>query len=400
MESYSSYITSTVNETFLGVNDREEGTITGDDIPITIQLEYCGAGLKSFGDAYRGVHGYASLVVCLFGSIANILNLIVLTRREMINPTNIILTGLALADLLNMMEYVPYAIYMTYFKHEKTYGWAMFVLMHSNFSQVCHTISIWLNVTLAVWRYIIVAMPIKSKTVCTMQRAKYAIALGYIIVPIICIPNYLTYAVREIPRKETTSGSGSRERKYIVNLSDRANNHPVLMTTNFWLYSVVMKLIPCAILTIVSLRLIHSLMQAKKRQNLFFANRSRASEDLSSSSGSGRGSIKSSHDMGIGSDRTTKMLLAVLLLFLFTEFPQGLLGLLSGPLGDLFFRSCYMPLADLMDFFALLNSAINFILYCAMSTKFRETFSKLFWLKEMMKFGRQRGRKISQPVSV
>ncbi|ODM90489.1 Sex peptide receptor [Orchesella cincta] len=233
-----------------------------------------------------------------------------------------------------------------------------------------------------------------------MQRAKYAIALGYIIVPIICIPNYLTYAVREIPRKETTSGSGSGEKKYIVNLSDRANSHPFLMTTNFWLYSVVMKLIPCAILTIVSLRLIHSLMQAKKRQTLFFANRARASEDLSGSSGSGEVAKDPVMIWEFGSDRTTKMLLAVLLLFLFTEFPQGLLGLLSGPLGDIFFRSCYMPLADLMDFFALLNSAINFILYCAMSRKFRETFSKLFWLKEVIKFGRQRGRKISQPVPV
>ncbi|ODM88012.1 Sex peptide receptor [Orchesella cincta] len=269
--------------TFLGTSELMNETLVEDDVQIAIPLEYCGAGLKVIWRCIQGIHGYASLVVCLFGSIANILNLIVLTRREMINPTNAILTGLALADLLNMVEYVPYAIFMTYFKHEKTYGWAMFVLMHSNFSQSqCQS----------------------NQRLLYHAKAKYAIALGYIIVPIICIPNYLTYAVREIPRKETTSGSGSGEKKYIVNLSDRANSHPFLMTTNFWLYR------------------------------------------------------------------------------------------------DIFFRSCYMPLADLMDFFALLNSAINFILYCAMSRKFRETFSKLFWLKEVFKFGRQRGRKISQPVPV
>jgi hypothetical protein len=31
-----------------------------------------------------------------------------------------------------------------------------------------------------------------------------------------------------------------------------------------------------------------------------------------------------------------------------------------------------------MDFLALLNSSINFILYCTMSRQFRETFAKIF----------------------
>lgn len=66
-------------------------------------------------------------------------------------------------------------------------------------------------------------------------------------------------------------------------------------------------------------------------------------------------------------DRTTRMLLAVLFLFLLTEFPQGILALLSGILGDAFFSECYGHLGELMDILALINSAINFILYCLMS---------------------------------
>lgn len=97
---------------------------------------YCGASLKSFERSYKHVHGYTSLLVCMFGAQANILNLIVLTRKEMINPTNAILTGLALADLLNMMEYIPYAVYMILPGSKTTYAWALFVLIHSNFSQV------------------------------------------------------------------------------------------------------------------------------------------------------------------------------------------------------------------------------------------------------------------------
>lgn len=115
------------------------GTMAGEASSVA---GYCGQDFKAVGNAYRDIHGYTSLVVCVFGALANILNLIVLTRKEMINPTNAILTGLALADLLNMVEYIPFAIYMNFLPDEstggqrKTYGWAIFVLIHSNFSQV------------------------------------------------------------------------------------------------------------------------------------------------------------------------------------------------------------------------------------------------------------------------
>ncbi|KAL1395403.1 hypothetical protein pipiens_011285 [Culex pipiens pipiens] len=61
-----------------------------------------------------------------------------------------------------------------------------------------------------------------------------------------------------------------------------------------------------------------------------------------------------------------------------TEFPQGILGLLSAVLGPPFFYNCYLKLGDLMDVMALINSAINFILYCTMSRQFRSTFNYLF----------------------
>lgn len=67
-------------------------------------------------------------------------------------------------------------------------------------------------------------------------------------------------------------------------------------------------------------------------------------------------------------DRTTRMLVAVLLLFLITEIPQGIMALLSGILGRQFFTRCYSTgMGEILDLLALLNSAINFLLYCSMS---------------------------------
>ncbi len=71
------------------------------------------------------------------------------------------------------------------------------------------------------------------------------------------------------------------------------------------------------------------------------------------------------------------MLLVVVFLFLLTEFPQGILNLLSGILAH-FVEEVYWPLGDLVDILALINNCVNFILYCSMSKQFRDTFIDIF----------------------
>lgn len=81
-------------------------------------------------------------------------------------------------------------------------------------------------------------------------------------------------------------------------------------------------------------------------------------------------------------NRTTRMLLVVVVLFLVTEFPQGVINLLSGVL-DHFVGEVYMALGDLLDILALINNGINFILYCTMSKQFRDTFVHCFRLESV-----------------
>jgi len=69
--------------------------------------------------------------------------------------------------------------------------------------------------------------------------------------------------------------------------------------------------------------------------------------------------------------------LAVLLLFLLTELPQGILGLLTVFLGDDFFAGCYVRLGEMMDLLALASSTLNFPLYCLMSRQFRAAFGTI-----------------------
>uniref|UniRef100_A0A2S2NBN3 G-protein coupled receptors family 1 profile domain-containing protein n=2 Tax=Schizaphis graminum TaxID=13262 RepID=A0A2S2NBN3_SCHGA len=120
----------------------------------------CGGAVKSYSLLFREVHGYVSLFLCLFGALANALNIAVLTRKDLAgSPINRILCGLALADLALMVEYTPFTCYMyltTAKKEEFSHVGAVYVLLHTYVSQVLHTTSIALTLVLAMWRYVVV----------------------------------------------------------------------------------------------------------------------------------------------------------------------------------------------------------------------------------------------------
>ncbi|CAB0027810.1 unnamed protein product [Trichogramma brassicae] len=332
----------------------------------TTEFAFCDNELDGFHTGYVAIHGWVALIVCIFGSIANGLNIAVLTRREMTSPTNAILTGLAVADMLVMVEYIPYAFHSYLDKRPRsetfTYSWAVFVLFHSIFAQVFHTISIWLTVMLAIWRYIAVIHAQKSREWCTYKRSIIAIVAAYVICPLICIPIYVTTEVqhRNVTLNSSSDNNGSvsggngsagdaNTTIYYVQMTESAK-HSAAQEVNFWIYSVVIKLIPCVALTILSLPLIRALMEAKKRRkNLTTATMLKLEESINLSEGKKRKrKVSRAMDKERQTDRTTKMLLAVLLLFLLTEFPQGTLGLSSVIFGKVFFNKCYVKLVQLI----------------------------------------------------
>ncbi len=119
---------------------------------------YCNGTMRNIAIEYRNVHGYVSLFVCVFGTLANVINIAVLTRKHMKTaPFSYILMWLAVTDMLLMIEYIPFVLYMyTDSKLKMTlfsYSGAIYILIHTHLSQVLHTISICLTLTLAFWRH-------------------------------------------------------------------------------------------------------------------------------------------------------------------------------------------------------------------------------------------------------
>ncbi|KAG6442630.1 sex peptide receptor-like [Manduca sexta] len=348
---------------------------------------YCLQGGKAFQRVYVQAHGYIAVLLCLFGSAANSVNIAVLSRKEMTSSTNSILTGLAVADLLVMIDYIPFALHM-YTKigselNRNSYGWAVFIYFHSIFSQTFHTISIWLTIMLAVWRYIAIKFPQRNRTLCNKQNTNVAIMLAYAVCPILCLPIYFAMNIQERPpgvvndttnnmtmeQGNTTSAPANSEPMYVIAMT----NNNDLLTAIFWIYSVFIKLIPCVVLSILSVLLILKMKSSdRRRQKLLKKSTITTNEgekaQLNDEGGGKRG--------GGRTDRTTRMLVALLGLFLATELPQALFGLLTAIAPHLF-QICYYAFGEVMDLMALVGSAVNFVLYCSMSRQFRSTFNRL-----------------------
>lgn len=218
--------------------------------------------------------------------------------------------------------------------------------------------------------------PQRNVSISSDRKCNRCILVAYILPFLFCLPAYLIFNVRE--QLVPTEHNGT-ERIYVLDFSTMAlRNNEIFFYIYFWTYFVIIKLVPCVILTVITCWLIRTLKLASERRNML-----KRKNYLPKNENNQENTLLCNNEMIKKKkhrriDRTTNILIAVLTLFIITELPQGILGLLSVVWGKKFFKTCYASLGDLMDILALFNGAVNFILYCTMSKQFRKTFGQLF----------------------
>ena len=61
-----------------------------------------------------------------------------------------------------------------------------------------HTVSIWLTLSLAIWRFIMIKFPTSAVTFCTLARCKALIICSYVIPIFLTIPNFFSFKIQEV----------------------------------------------------------------------------------------------------------------------------------------------------------------------------------------------------------
>lgn len=121
------------------------------------------------------LYGYIMPFLVVVTICANTLIVLVLSKKHMRTPTNLVLTAMALSDMFTLIFPAPWLLYLyTFGNHgvplRPLAACYAYHYMKEVVPALLHTASIWLTLALAIQRYIYVCHPPLARTWCTMER--------------------------------------------------------------------------------------------------------------------------------------------------------------------------------------------------------------------------------------
>ncbi|XP_037111066.1 thyrotropin releasing hormone receptor 2 [Syngnathus acus] len=330
------------------------------DTPTNISLSPSNAVSQSL--EYKTVSVFLVLLVCGVGIVGNIMVvLVVLTTRHMRTPTNCYLVSLAIADLTVLV-----AAGLPNISDSLTGTW---VFGHAGCLGITYLQYLGINVSscsitaFTVERYIAICHPMKAQTVCTVSRAKRIIAGVWIFTCIYCILWFFLVDIQVSLDGHVQCGYKVKRELYLpIYLIDFAIFYVVPLLLAVVLYGLIARILYLGPLP----------NQPETRATTL---RQSCREVTEMGKGGRPRRLKSALS---SRKQVTKMLAVVVILFALLWMPYRTLVLInsfvSTPYLDawflLFCRTCIYS-----------NSAINPVIYNAMSQKFRSAFRGLYHCK-------------------
>ncbi|XP_066990671.1 thyrotropin-releasing hormone receptor-like [Macrobrachium rosenbergii] len=293
-------------------------------------------------------------MVLVVGVLGNAVTIVVLTRRQMRSSTNNYLTALAISDLLYLVFIFSLSIRhhpgMNSPHHWFYWHYFRYALWLTDASS---STSIWLTVTFTIERYIAVCHPIKGKVFCTESRAKRVIVAVFVLCFTLTASTPHEWVVREVIDPST-------QRKTLSLGYSVLGSHTTYKKVFYWFTAVIFILLPLVLLAVFNSFLIHVVKQSRAQRRKM--TNQRVERDNHSQS---------------QENKITVMLIAVVLLALFCQLPVAAMLLYQS-----FYESepnsiasnIELGLGNIFNLLSAINAACNFVLYCAMSDKYRRTF--------------------------
>uniref|UniRef100_A0A1I8PMA8 G-protein coupled receptors family 1 profile domain-containing protein n=1 Tax=Stomoxys calcitrans TaxID=35570 RepID=A0A1I8PMA8_STOCA len=314
------------------------------------------------------LYGYIMPFLLVLTVLSNSLIVLILSKKNMSTPTNFVLMGMAIFDMLTVIFPAPGLIYMyTFGNHYKplhpTSLCRAYIIFVDILPAICHTASIWLTLALAVQRYIYVCHAPMARTWCTIPRVKRCTLY-------IAIAAFLHQSTRMIDRSyEPLTIEWNGEMVEVCHLETADWVHELigedLYFSTFYLFRVFfVNLLPCVMLVTLNILLFSAMRKAQERRKLLFSeNRKKECKKLRES------------------NCTTLMLIVVVSVFLAVEIPIAVVTVMH-IVSSLAYQFLDYSIANVFvtatNFALVVSYPINFGIYCGMSRQFRETFKSIF----------------------
>ncbi|XP_013414301.1 FMRFamide receptor [Lingula anatina] len=303
---------------------------------------------------------YVTGILCVFGVIGNILSLIILLQDKKKSITFYLLRAVAVADtcllITTLFVYVLPAVY-PYTGELKFFSWNMPYLQAWvwPFAMMAHTGAVWTVVTVTFDRYIAVCIPYRAKFLRTIERGRAGIGLVTAFSVLYNLPRFFDVQVKEI-----YDFCENVTRVYFdLNLYAYSGYRIGYVIVSYFAINIIC---PISILTYLNIRLIMALRRGQRR---------RASI--------GRASMSAKKD----DHNVTLLLIVIVIAFILCQLPSVVTQAMYAwqeQLGTkmLMFQRFYVPFSNAM---VILNSSINFLIYCVFGRSFRRMMQRVLCWK-------------------
>ncbi|CAL8143759.1 unnamed protein product [Orchesella dallaii] len=295
------------------------------------------------------VNGLGISIVAVLGIFGNILSAVVLSRPQMKSSVTCLLLGLTFCDtllisvsilvfsmpFLNLYVHSPFL-----WKYENVY-FRLWVPYLYPISITAQTGSVYLTLAVTIERYIAVCHSLKARSICTWRRARICVATVFLFSIVYNLPRW--WEVIAIPVCDPVNNM-----TIYMNEKSAMRDDPTYVTVYItWAYLVVMYLIPFSGLVVFNLAIYRQVRKAnRERQQLSKLQR---------------------REMGLAT-----MLLCVVVVFLLCN----VLPLVNNIL-ESFYDTSVDQLVAMSNFLVVVNSSVNFVIYCTCGERFRRLLIRL-----------------------
>ncbi|XP_044064657.1 thyrotropin-releasing hormone receptor [Siniperca chuatsi] len=308
---------------------------------------------------YKVISVFLVSLICGVGIVGNVMViLVVLTTKHMRTPTNCYLVSLAAADLMVLtaagLPNITDALYGQWvFGYAGCLGITYFQYLGINASSCSIT-------AFTVERYIAICHPIKAQFLCTLSRAKKIIMLVWALTSVYCVMWLFLSDTTKLVYDNVVLLSCA----YKVS---RSHYLPIYFT-DFAVFYVLPLMLAMVLYGLIARILFLNPLPSDPKDSTkkWKKQASQGGRMISTSS--------SSTTTAASRRQVTKMLAVVVILFALLWMPYRTLVVVNSFLDKAYLDTWFLLFCRLCIY---LNSAINPVIYNAMSQKFRAAFKKL-----------------------
>lgn len=299
----------------------------------------------------RIMNGFVIPILAVVVLITNGVVIAVFKRQKTYGASQAGLVGVAVSDTLTMLFPAPFYFVENGLQYRISCDFISIKNWISLFlPTITHTASIWLTLLLATQRYMYVCHPFAARKICTLRNTTLLIILTYILAVLMHLSRFIVSEKVQIS-----------ENHCVYWFSEFINVNAYLISYLF-IRIILIQFVPCISLIVLNAKMICGLRNITNKKIEMNCN----SENSSSA-------VKENR-------RVTIMIVCMAAITLLVELPVGIIQCLYVDiyLSGATFDQYNLQISErIVNLFIILSYPLNFLLFCSMSSEFKQTLKDM-----------------------